>query len=120
LKTSYKTIDEYVKTFPPEVRRTLETMRQTIHEAAPAAVEAISYQIPAFRLNGALVYFAAFKDHIGFYPTPSGIEEFRKELSQYKTSKGTVQFPLDKPLPVGLIKRVVRYRAQENLEGRNE
>jgi uncharacterized protein YdhG (YjbR/CyaY superfamily) len=120
LKTSYKTIDEYAKTFPPEVRRILETMRQTIHEAAPDATEAISYQIPAFRLNGTLVYFAAFKGHIGFYPTSSGIEEFRKELSKYKTSKGAVQFPLDEPLPVDLIKRIVRYRVQENLEGRNE
>ena len=120
MKTSYKTIDEYVKTFPPEVRRILETMRQTIHEAAPDAVEAISYQIPAFRLNGTLVYFAAFKDHVGFYPTASGVEEFRKDLSRYKTSKGAVQFPLDKPLPIDLIKRVVRYRVQENLMGRTE
>jgi uncharacterized protein YdhG (YjbR/CyaY superfamily) len=118
LKTTYKTIDEYIRTFPPDVRRKLEEMRQAIQEAAPDATETISYQIPAFELGGTLVYFAAFKNHIGFYPTPSGIEEFSKELSRYKTSKGAVQFPLERPLPLDLVKRIVRYRVQENLEGR--
>jgi len=101
VKTSnrqFETIDEYIKTFPKDVRGILEQMRQTIRTAAPEAVEAISYQMPTFKLNGKnLVHFAAFKNHIGFYPIPSGIEAFKKELSAYKQGKGSVQFPLDKP-----------------------
>lgn len=92
-------------------------MRRTIREAAPEAVETISYQMPAFKLNGkGLVYFAAFKNHIGFYPIPSGIEAFKKELSPYKQGKGSVQFPFDKPVPYGLVEKVVRFRAKENLK----
>jgi uncharacterized protein YdhG (YjbR/CyaY superfamily) len=88
VKTQYKTIDEYIKTFPADIQSILEKMRQTIREAAPEATETISYQMPTFKLNGNLVHFAAFKNHIGFYPTPSGIEQFKKELSPYKGSKG--------------------------------
>jgi len=120
VKTSnrqFETIDEYIKTFPKDVRGILEQMRQTIRTAAPEAVEAISYQMPTFKLNGKnLVHFAAFKNHIGFYPIPSGIEAFKKELSAYKQGKGSVQFPLDKPVPYGLVEKVVRFRVKENLK----
>lgn len=112
----FKTIDEYIKTFPKEVRIILEQMRQTIRKAAPDAVEAISYQMPTFKLKGKnLVHFAAWKNHIGFYPTPSGIEAFKKELSQYGGAKGSIQFPMDKPLPLSLIRKIVEHRAKENL-----
>jgi uncharacterized protein YdhG (YjbR/CyaY superfamily) len=90
-------------------------MRQTIRKAAPEAIEAISYQMPAFKLNGNLVYFAAFKNHIGFYPTPSGIESFTEELSPYAKGKGSVQFPLDKPIPYDLVEKIVLFRVKENL-----
>ncbi|MDD4923212.1 MAG: DUF1801 domain-containing protein [Dehalococcoidales bacterium] len=109
----YATIDEYIASFPANIQSILQQMRQTIHEAAPEAMEAISYQMPTFKLNGNLVHFAAFKNHIGFYPTPSGIEKFKTELSQYKWSKGAVQFPLDKPLPFDLVKKIVAFRVQE-------
>ena len=116
-KNQFKTIDEYIKTFPEDVQSILEKMRQTIKEAAPGSVEAISYQMPTFKLNGKnLVHFAAFKNHIGFYPIPSGIEAFKKELSSYKQGKGSVQFPMDKPIPYDLVKMIVNYRAKENLE----
>src|SRR5713226_4149473 len=118
-KKQSKTIDEYIRTFPEDVQRILEKMRQTIRKAAPEAVEAISYQIPTFKLNGNLVHFAAFKKHIGFYPTPSGIEAFRKELSPYKGAKGSVQFPIEKPIPYGLVKRIVIFRMKEN-QGRRK
>jgi uncharacterized protein YdhG (YjbR/CyaY superfamily) len=114
-KQPFKTIDEYIATFPPETQERLQQMRRTIHEAAPQAAEAISYQMPTFKLNGNLVHFAAFKHHIGFYPIPSGIEAFKEELSPYKTSKGAVQFPLNKPLPLGLVKKIVKYRVKQNL-----
>jgi uncharacterized protein YdhG (YjbR/CyaY superfamily) len=114
VKTQYKTIDEYIKTFPAEIQVILQKMRQTIREAAPEAIEVISYQMPAFKLNGILVYFAAHKNHIGFYPTASGIEAFKAELAPYKWSKGAVQFPLDKPIPFDLVKKIVLYRAKEN------
>ena len=112
----FKTIDEYIKTFPEDVQRILKKMRKTIRNAAPEAAEAISYQMPAFKLNGALVYFAAFKNHIGFYPTSSGIEEFKKELSPYKGGKGSVQFPIKKPIPYDLLKKIVIFRMKENQE----
>jgi uncharacterized protein YdhG (YjbR/CyaY superfamily) len=112
----YKTIDDYIATFPNDVQILLGKMRQTIREAAPEAEEAISYQIPTFRLNGNLVYFAAFKNHIGFYPTSSGIAAFKKELSQYKSAKGSVQFPMEKPIPYGLVRKIVLFRTKENLE----
>jgi uncharacterized protein YdhG (YjbR/CyaY superfamily) len=114
MKTTYKTIDEYIKTFPPDIQIILEKMRQTIRKSAPEATEAISYQMPAFKLNGNLVFFAAFKNHIGFFPTPSGIEAFREELSPYTLSKGTIQFPLDKPVPFDLVKKIVIFRVKEN------
>jgi len=110
-----KTIDEYIAAFPRDVQEILEKIRQTIHKAAPAAEEAISYKMPCFKLKGNLVYFAAFKKHIGFYPIPSGIEKFKDELSKYEQGKGSVQFPLDKPIPYDLIGRIVEFRAQENL-----
>ena len=110
-----KTIDEYIVGFPPDVQEKLQKIRQTIREAAPEAQEAIKYQMPTFTLNGNLVHFAAFKTHIGFYPAPTGIEEFQAELSAYKGAKGSVQFPLDKPIPYDLISRIVRFRVDENL-----
>ena len=115
MKTQYKTIDEYIKTYPTNIQSILEQMRQTIRKAAPEASEAISYQMPAFKLNGNLIYFAAFKNHIGFYPTPSGIEAFKQEFAPYKTSKGAVQFPLDKPIPYDLVEKIVLFRVKENL-----
>ena len=116
-KNQFKTMDEYIETFPKDVQKILEEMRQTIKKAAPEAVEAISYQMPTFKLNGKnLVHFAAFKNHIGFYPIPSGIEAFKEELSLYKQGKGSVQFPMDKPIPYDLVKKIVDYRAKENLE----
>lgn len=113
---AFGSIDEYIEQFPSEVRSTLETLRRAIREAAPKATERISYNMPAFALNGALVYFAAYKKHIGFYPTGSGIDRFKQELSEWKGSKGAVQFPLDKPLPLELIDRIVKFRAAENRE----
>jgi uncharacterized protein YdhG (YjbR/CyaY superfamily) len=115
MKEEYQTIDEYIRSFPPEVRVLLERLRQTIRKAAPGAVETISYRMPAFKQNGVLVYFAGYKKHIGFYPTASGIEAFKKELSAYPISKGTVQFPLDKPVPFDLVQRIVAFRVKENL-----
>ena len=110
-----RTIDEYIAGFPPEIQQLLEQIRTTIRAAAPDAEEAISYQMPTFRLQGNLVHFAAFKNHIGFYPAPTGIEEFKAELSAYKGSKGAVQFPLDRPMPLDLIRRIVQFRVNENL-----
>ena len=116
MTTSPTTIDEYIATFPKDVQTILQKIRATIRKAAPQAEEAISYQMPTFKLNGNLVHFAAFKSHIGFYPVPSGIEKFKKELSAYKGAKGSVQFPLDQPIPYGLIGRIVKFRVKENLE----
>ena len=115
-KKQFKTMDEYIKAFPDDVQRILEKMRKTIRDAAPEAVEAISYQMPAFKLNGALVYFAAFKNHIGFYPTSSGIKEFKKELSRYQGGKGSVQFPVEEPIPYDLVRKIVIFRVKENQE----
>lgn len=112
----FKTIDEYIDTFPEDVQKILNELRQTIREIAPEAEETINYQIPTFTLNGNLVHFAAFPTHIGFYPTPSGMEAFKKELSGYKSAKGSVQFPIHEPLPLPLIRRIVEYRVKENLE----
>lgn len=110
------TIDEYIAGFPDDIQKLLQTMRTTIRKAAPQAEEAIKYAIPTFVLNGNLVHFAAFKNHIGFYPAPRGIEAFKKELAKYEGSKGTIKFPLDKPLPVGLIGKIVKFRVQDNLK----
>ena len=116
-KKQFKTIDEYIKASPTDVQGILQSLRLTIRKAAPKAVETISYQMPTFKLNGkGLVYFAAFKNHIGFYPIPSGIEAFKEELSEYKLGKGSVQFPIDKPIPYDLVRRIVRFRARENQE----
>ena len=116
-KKQLKTIDEYITAFPKEVQDILEKIRSTIRESAPKAEEAISYGIPAFRLNGrGLVYFGAWKNHIGFYPTPSSIEAFKKELAPFKLEKGSVQFSLDKPISYDLVKKIVRYRVTEILE----
>lgn len=114
-QTSPPDIDAYIAGFPPDVQEILQAIRQTIHEAAPAAQETISYQMPTFTLHGNLVHFAAFKAHIGFYPVPSGIEAFKDELAVYKQGKGSVQFPLDQPMPYDLIRRIVVFRVQENL-----
>jgi uncharacterized protein YdhG (YjbR/CyaY superfamily) len=110
-----KDIDEYIAGFPPEIQDKLQKIRTTIGKAAPKAEEKISYQIPAFAQCGNLVYFGAFKTHISFFPTSSATREFKEELSSYATSKGTVQFPLDKPIPLGLISRIVKFRLKENL-----
>ena len=115
-KTAPRTIDEYIAGFPPDVRQVLEQVRATIRKAAPEAEETIKYQMPSFTLNGNLVFFAAFKSHIGFYPIPTGIEEFKEELSGYRQGKGSVQFPLDKPIPYELIGRITEFRVKENLE----
>lgn len=113
----FRTIDEYIKIFLQDVQSILERMRQTIRKAAPEAVESISYQMPTFKLNGKnLVYFGGYKNHIGFYPVPSGIRAFKKELSQYKTGKGSVQFPIDKPVPYDLVKKIVMFRVKENMK----
>ncbi|CQR54808.1 iron chaperone [Paenibacillus riograndensis] len=116
VKITYESIDDYITQAPPEIREKLEAVRKVIHEAAPEAEEKISYQMPTFFLHGNLVHFAAFKKHIGLYPAPSGIEAFQEELAQYKGAKGSVQFPLDKPLPLDLISRIVKFRAAENRE----
>ena len=108
------TIDQYLEGVPDEVRAALEELRATIRAAAPAATEKISYQMPTFYLNGNLVHFAAFKQHIGFYPTPSGIEAFKEKLAKYRSSKGAVQFPIGEPLPLALIAEIVRFRVAEN------
>ena len=109
------TIDEYISGFPAEIQAGLQKLRTVIRESAPGAVEKISYGMPAFDLKGILVYFAAFKDHYGFFPTSSGVQVFKEELTGYATSKGTIRFPLDKPLPLDLVRRIVQYRAAENL-----
>ena len=112
----YKNIDEYISFVPPDVQLILQKLRKVIREAAPEAQEAISYNMPAFKQNGILLYFAAFKDHIGFFPTAAGVAAFSKELADYDTSKGTIRFPLDKPIPYGLVTKIVKYRLQENLK----
>ena len=109
-------IDEYIAQFPEDIQQKLQEIRAVIHEAAPEATEKISYQMPTFYLRGNLVHFAAMKNHIGVYPAPSGITAFEKELAGYKTSKGAIQFPLDKPLPLKLVADIVAFRVQENRE----
>ena len=110
-----KDIDEYLERHSNEDQRLLRQMRATIHNVAPEATEKISYGIPTFYLNGNLVHFAAFANHIGFYPTSSGIAAFKKQLGRYKWSKGAVQFPKDKPLPLTLVTKIVKFRVKENL-----
>ncbi len=115
-QTAPKNIDEYIADFPPDVQGVLQKIRLTIRKAAPDAEETIKYQIPTFTLKGNLVHFAAWKKHIGFYPTSSGTEKFKKELSAYEGAKGSVKFPLDRPIPFTLIGRIVKFRAKENLD----
>jgi uncharacterized protein YdhG (YjbR/CyaY superfamily) len=114
MNNSYE-IDLYISGFPESTREKLELLREIIKKNAPGATEVISYQMPAFKLNGILVYYAGYRNHIGFYPTGSGIKAFEPVLSGYKWSRGTIQFPLDKPLPLELISEIVRYRVSENL-----
>ncbi|MCB0495307.1 MAG: DUF1801 domain-containing protein [Cyclobacteriaceae bacterium] len=116
MNTEIKTIDDYITEFADPVQKLLRQMHSVIKEEAPEATEAISYAMPTFKLNGNLVHFAGYKSHIGFYPAPSGILAFEKELTGFKTSKGAIQFPLDNPLPVELIRKIVRFRVKENRE----
>lgn len=112
---TFKTIDAYINSFPGDVQELLHKMRATIHKAAPKAVEAVKYGIPTFVLNGNLVHFGGFKNHIGFFPGASGVKNFQKELKKYKTSKGTIQFQLDEPIPYALVAKITKFRIKENL-----
>lgn len=115
-KTNVRNIDEYIAGFPPEVQEILKKLRTIIREAAPDSTETINYQIPTFQLNGNVVHFAAFKNHIGFYPDPSGIEKFKELLADYKSAGGSVQFPFNREIPYDLIRQIVEFRVQENLQ----
>lgn len=110
-----QTIDDYIERYPPQIQEILQQVRAAIREAAPQAVEKIAYQMPTFFLKGNLVHFAVYSHHLGFYPTPSGIAAFQEELKPYKRSKGAVQFPLEQPMPLDLIRRITAYRVSENL-----
>lgn len=114
--SAYTTIDEYINTFPESIQEKLQAVRETIRGAAPEAVETISYGMPAFKMKGILVYFAAFKNHIGFFPTASGVKAFEAKLSGYKCSKGTIQLPLAVPIPHDLIAEITAFRVMEDLE----
>ena len=115
-KTGFNSIDEYIATFPKETQKILKEIRVTIKAAAPNAEEKISYQMPTFFLNGNLIHFAAFKHHIGIYPTPSGTEAFKDEISRYQGAKGSIRLPIDEPIPLKLISRIVKFRVAENLQ----
>jgi len=115
-RTAPKDINQFIAAFPPAVRAKLRTIRGAIRKAAPQAKEAIKYQMPTFTQHGNLVHFAAYQHHIGFYPAPRALEQFKEELSAYEGSKGAVRFPLDKPVPVGLIGRIVKFRVQQDRE----
>ncbi len=115
-KIKFSTVDEYILQFPNEVQEILNELRRLVKEVVPEAEEKISYQMPTYYLNGNLVHFAAFKNHIGFYPTPSGIEAFKNDLSKYKGAKGSVQFPLNKPIPFDLIRKIIEFRVNESKE----
>jgi uncharacterized protein YdhG (YjbR/CyaY superfamily) len=119
-KAGFTSIDEYIATFPEDIQQLLKQMRATIHAAAPDATEKISYQMPTFFLKGNLVHFAAFKDHIGFYPTPSGTEAFKDELARYEAGKGSIRFPINEPLPLELVSKIVKLRVAENLKKAEE
>lgn len=114
--SEFRSIDEYIASFSGERRKKLEELRAVIRAAAPGAVEKISYQMPAFALKGNLVYFAAFKDHLSLFPTAGGVKAFERELTNYKSGKGTLRFPLNEPLPLKLIARIVKFRVAENLK----
>jgi len=115
-KTTFESIDEYILQFPPDIQEILKMLRKVIKESAPDAEEKISYQMPTFALHGNLVHFAAHKNHIGFYPAPSGIDAFKHELSEYKGAKGSIQFPIGKPMPYELISKIVKFRVTENIK----
>ncbi|MES2425440.1 MAG: DUF1801 domain-containing protein [Bacteroidota bacterium] len=115
VQNAAKNIDEYIAGYPTDLQNLLQTMRATIHKAAPDAVEAMAYGIPTFKLNGNLVHFGGYKNHIGFYPAPMGIEAFKAETAQYETGKGTLQFPIDQPLPLELVNKIVKFRVEKNL-----
>jgi uncharacterized protein YdhG (YjbR/CyaY superfamily) len=115
-KNTFESIDEYILKLPPDVQEILRMVRKVIQESAPDAEEKISYQMPAFVLHGNLVHFAAYKNHIGFYPAPRGIDAFKHELLEYKGAKGSVQFPIEKQLPYELISRIVKFRVDENIK----
>ena len=115
-RIKFSDIDSYISSFPEETQKILKKLRATIRKAAPDAIETINYGMPTFTLKGNLVHFAAFKNHIGFYPTPSGIESFKKELSAYEGAKGSVKFPIDQPLPFDLISKIVKFRVKETLQ----
>ncbi len=112
---AFITIDAYINTFPGDIQEILQKMRITIHKAAPKAEEAVKYGIPTFILNGNLVHFGGFKNHIGFFPGSSGVNNFTKELAKFKTSKGTIQFQLDEPIPYALVTKITKFRVKENL-----
>ncbi len=116
MRAKPESVDSYISDFPPDTRTKLEDLRRTIRKTAPNAEECISYAMPAYKLGGMLVYFAGYVGHIGFYPGAGGIAAFKDELSGYKWAKGSVQFPLDKPLPLKLITRIVKFRLEENIK----
>lgn len=119
-KKQFKTVDGYIKTFPKEVQSILKKVRQTIRKAAPRAEESISYQMPGYKINGRpLVYFGAWSEHIGFYATPSGNKAFKKEIWKYKGAKGSIRFPLNKPITYSLVRKIVMFRLKENLTKKN-
>jgi len=113
-KSRFSTIDEYISSYPEDVQEILQKLRKAIKTLAPNSIETISYQIPTFKLNGILVHFAAYKNHIGFYPTPSAINEFQNEFGNFEFSKGSIKFPIRKPIPMNLIKRIVEFKIKEN------
>ena len=115
-KVTPQSIDEYILQFPPEIQEILQMLRKVIKESAPDAKEKISWRMPTFELHGNLVHFAAFKNHIGFYPSPSGIDNFKQELSEYKGAKGSIQFPIKKTIPYELISKIVKFRVSENIK----
>lgn len=115
MKGKIKTVDQYIRMFPPETKRVLEKIRVTIKQAAPQATETIKYGIPTFVLNGNLVHFGGYRGHIGFYPVPSGIEAFKKQLAKYQSGKGTIRFPINEPIPFTLVKQIVKFRVKQNL-----
>ena len=115
-RSTAKDIDEYIAHQPKEVQVILQKIRETIRKAAPGAKESISYQIPTFKMGRNLVHFAAFREHISFFPSSSGVEKFKQELAGYTTSKGTIQFPLGKPIPYGLITKITKFRVKEEME----
>jgi uncharacterized protein YdhG (YjbR/CyaY superfamily) len=119
-KITFQSVDEYILQFPPEVQEILQKLRKVIKESAPEAEEKISWQMPTFVLHGNLVHFAAHKNHIGFYPAPSGIDAFKQELSEYKGAKGSIQFPIKKPLPYEVISNIVKFRVAENIKNAEE